>query len=122
MPRVFKRDPVATLERQFVDRDSYVSFRLHPGTDHPCIYLAGDDVLQARRRIFDRDKHKCSLRLVCKGIEILPFEGSIYDRGHLEHLNGGDGADRCWCDENLRLACYGCHVVKDGRQPRWSKL
>ena len=118
---MFKRDKQATEAAGFVDRDSYISHRVHPGTDHQCQYLKGDDVEQIRRKIFDRDRHRCQLKLVCTGVRVLPFEGDIYTRGHLEHEKGGYGAQRCFCMENLRIACYACHVIKHGRYPRFGE-
>jgi len=117
-----RRDEELTRMMGFTDKRSYVhASRVHPGTSHRCQYLAGDDVAQIRRVIYDRDNHRCQLRLVCTGVQPLPFEGSIYERAHLEHEKGGNGLQRCWCHENVRISCYACHVVKDGRQPRWSK-
>lgn len=120
--QILRADKQATAARHFLDPRSYVAGeRSHPGTEHPCVYLFGEDVGPLRRAIYERDKHRCTLKLVCTGVHPLPFDGSIYERWHLEHEKGGLGQSRCWCSENLRGACYACHQVKDGRQPRWTK-
>jgi hypothetical protein len=117
-----KADTQATAERNFQDERSYVAGeRMHPGTEHPCQYLAGDDVGPFREAIYKRDGGRCQLRLTCDGEAVLPLDGSIWERWHLEHEQGGIGQSRCWCPENVRGACYACHQVKDGRQPRWTK-
>ena len=98
MPR-FKPDPVATAEAGFTDHRSYVSFRLHPDTNHPCVFLKGDDATQMRRVIFEREKGICWR---CKRFV-------DWEWGELRHLKGGNGAGRCWCPENLGWGCGPCH-------------
>lgn len=116
-----KRDRQATELAEFSDPRSFVGKRKHPGTDHPCIYLRGDDVGVLRQRIYERDAHRCTLKLACDGTRELPYDGTIWERWHLEHEQGGLGLDRCWCDENVRGACAACHFVKDGRVPRFGE-
>jgi hypothetical protein len=71
-------DKEATAARAFTDKKSYVGQRIHPETDHQCVYLFGDDVTQVRRRIFDRERGRC---WNC---------GAYYgwDWGELRHLEG----------------------------------
>lgn len=119
-----KADMQATMAMresgQFKDERSYVAGeRMHPGTNHPCIYYFGEDVGPIRHRIYERDEHRCQLKIACDGTQELPSDGSLYERWHLEHAQGGIGQSRCWCDENMRGACYECHQIKDGRQPRF---
>ena len=105
----FKPDPVATAEANFCDHRSYVSFWLHPGTLAGHQYLFGDDVTQARRQVYEQAKGQC---YQCK-------RKLDWDEAHMDHIQGGLGASRCYCIQNLRLACPGCHTEKHGRFPRW---
>lgn len=109
MPRTFKINREATKAAAFLDRRSYVSLRIHPATEHPCIFLKGKDVEIVRLRIFEREKGRC---WNC---------GAYYgwNYGELRHLEGGNGAERCWCDENLGWGCPKCHHLEHGRFPRW---
>ncbi len=109
--RTFSKNPEATALANFTDKRSYVSFRIHPGSRHPCQFLKGDDVEQIRRLIFEREKGRC---WKC---------GAYYgwEYGHLRHLKGGIGADRCWCPENLGWGCPKCHLlIEHKREPQWS--
>lgn len=118
-----KADRILTAAADFLDPRSFVGRRIHTGTTHQCCYLRGDDVAVVRRQIYERDLGLCTLHLspLCSGLAKLPFDGSIWERWHLEHEVGGLGLQRCWCPENLRGACWHCHQIKDGRQPRWTK-
>lgn len=116
-----KADRALTEAANFTDPRSFVGQRIHPGTTHPCVYVRGDDVEQVRRKIYDRDGGRCTLKLQCSGAKVLPFDGTVYERWHLEHEKGGLGLQRCWCPENLRGACWTCHKIKDNRDPRWAK-
>jgi 5-methylcytosine-specific restriction endonuclease McrA len=107
--RRFSPNPEATKEANFTDHRSYVSSRQHPGSDHACMYLKGDDVAQARRRVFERERGRCWKCGAYYGWEF----------GHLRHLHGGNGEERCWCDENLGWGCPKCHMAEHGRVPRW---
>lgn len=100
-----KRDWAETAARGFKDPRSYVGFRVHPGTSHCCVYLFGRDVSEVRWRIYQRDEGKCF-----KCGEFVEFFFA-----ELEHEVGGDSRDRCYCDENLRIADGACHRIKDGR-------
>lgn len=103
-----KRDVQRTAEAKFKDKRSYWSREGH-------LYVRGKDVGPVRDRIFERDRGICQLRIswACWG---------AMDKGmcHLEHLVGGLGLKRCWCDHNLRISCPPCHRIKDGRAPRWT--
>jgi 5-methylcytosine-specific restriction endonuclease McrA len=116
-----KADRELTQAANFTDHRSFVGQRIHPGTAHNCIYVRGDDVEQVRRRIYDRDGGRCTLKIQCAGAKVLPFDGTVWERWHLEHEVGGLGLSRCWCDENLRGTCNPCHRLKDKRDPRWTK-
>jgi 5-methylcytosine-specific restriction endonuclease McrA len=115
-----KRDKQLTDSTDFLDPRSFIGKRIHPGTSHPCLYLKGDDVGVVRRAIYARDGGRCTLKLQCSGAKVLPFDGSVFERWHLEHETGGLGLQRCWCPENLRGACWACHKIKDNRDPRWT--
>ena len=117
-----RADVQATRDRHFTDHRSYIAGeRLHPGTEHPCQYLFGSDVGPFREAIYKRDEGRCQLRLKCAGEAVLPLQGSIFERWHLEHEQGGLGMSRCWCPENVRGSCWACHIEKDNRQPKWTK-
>lgn len=116
-----KADRELTEAANFIDPESFWGQRIHPGTKHPCLYVRGRDVKPVRQRIYDRDGGRCTLKLKCDGTRVLSFDGDIYERWHLEHKEGGLGLQRCWCNENLRGACFECHIAKDGRQPQWTK-
>jgi hypothetical protein len=109
MPK-FKPNREATAAQGFLNTGSYVSFRLHPGTDHPCQFLKGKDVEVIRLAVFEREKGRC---WNC---------GAYYgwNYGHLRHLAGGNGARRCWCPENLGWGCPKCHKSEHVR-PMWTK-
>lgn len=99
-----KRDPETTRLRMYLNSKSYVSFAGHE-------YLFGEDVSLRRAEIFKRDKGKCYR---C---------GAYYgwDYGHMDHVEGGLGPQRCDCPHNLQWACPKCHSKKHNREPRWSR-
>jgi hypothetical protein len=107
-----KRDKEATRAAKFLSRYSYVSFRIHPGTTHPCVYLAGSDCGAVRERIFQRDHFRCQLEncQICVSLAT----------GELDHIEGKRKVIRCWCDENLRTVCKKHHRRKHNREPKWS--
>jgi len=106
----YKRDKQATELRGFLDPRSYVSHRIHPGTEHPCEFLYGRDVGVARLEVFAREKGRCwSCLTECN-----------WDIGEMHHLKGGLGAQRCECLENLRWSCPHCHRAKHV-QVQWTK-
>ena len=115
-----KADRQLTEAANFEDPRSFIGKRIHPGTQHNCLYVRGDDVRPVRVAIYARDGGRCTLKLKCDGSRVLPFDGSIYERWHLEHKVGGLGLQRCFCPENVRGACWDCHQAKDGRQPRFT--
>ena len=106
---VNSRDYEATRARRFLSRNSYVSFRVHPGTKHCCQYLKGKDVEPMRLHIFERDKGKCG---VCGA-----YYGWAF--GEMDHIEGGYGPQRCDCAENLRWLCPKCHRTKHHRDIQW---
>ena len=103
-------DKEATERAGFKDPRSYVclaSFRIHQGTEHPCTYLAGADVGIRRAEVFFLAHYRCA---ACG--RYCPEDGELWQRGHLDHIVGGLGAQRCYCYENLQLLCPDCHVKK----------
>lgn len=59
---------------------------------------------------YERSGGRCELRKSkdCNR-NVMPSEGSIYERAHLVHLQ----AKRVhgWAPENLALGCYACHII-----------
>lgn len=99
-----KLDKEATKARHFSSGYSYVSFRVHPGTDHGCQYLCGmEDMGKVRTDVFDRDGHKC---VDCG------TRGEYANPLHLAH-KGNTKISRCDCMENLSCKCYRCHSEND---------
>lgn len=110
--RPHRIDVKATKAAHFLSKFSYVSLRIHPGTNHQCVYLAGDDCGVRRRDVFARDSYRC-----------VDCGGNInWEIGQLAH-GGSTKVSRCWCFENLRTKCYACHMVKEhGRFPRFGEV
>lgn len=108
--RPHKLDAVSTAAAHFASEYSYVSRRVHPGTDHQCEYLSGlEDVGKRRREVFERDEYRC---VDCG-------ERVTWDRGHMAH-GGNTKIERCDCPENLRTKCWKCHMIREhGREPRF---
>jgi hypothetical protein len=106
-----KPDIEATKARHFDSRYSYVSRRVHPGTEHSCEYLAGlKDIGARRREVFTRDGFVC---VVC-GIPI------TWESGHMAH-GGNTKITRCDCLEALTTKCYECHMLREhNREVKWS--
>ena len=105
-----KRDRALTESADFLDKRSYIGQRVHPGTDHQCDYLRGDDARLRRMDVFVRDHGRCQNCGAWYG----------WEWGEMHHLKGGLGLDRCWCMENLAWSCPQCHRSKHV-QPMWSK-
>ena len=105
-------DEAATKTRNFASRYSYVSRRIHPGTEHQCEYLAGlEDVGKRRHEVFERDEWRC---VDCG-------EPINWHNGHMAH-GGNTKVSRCYCLENLKTKCFTCHMVKEhGRFPRFGE-
>jgi 5-methylcytosine-specific restriction endonuclease McrA len=97
-------DKETTARAGFRDPRSYVGFRIHPDTEHACVYLFGEDVGERRAEIRARHNARC----VFCGAYCWVF-------GELHHVDGGLGPQRCWCYENLTWACGECHRVQHGR-------
>jgi len=112
MPRTYKKDREATARAHFKDPRSYVSLRIHPGQRFACVYLKGEDVGAVRERI------RCWYNYSCA-------ECGRYcsETGHLHHIVGGLGAQRCWCEVNLIWLCELCHKDKHVQisWSRWAK-
>src|SRR5580692_11213475 len=105
-----KLDKEATKAARFVSKYSYVSRRIHPGSDppHQCQYLAGlDDIGNIRRQIFERDGWQC---VECGGYVV--WESGHPVSGHMAH-GGNTKISRCDCPENLKTKCYYCHMIKE---------
>ena len=103
--RPTSKDAESTKARDYVSRYSYVSFRVHPGAEHQCEYLAGEDCAERRRLVFERDNYKC----VDCGRPVNIFTGE------LDHIGGNTKVTRCWCPESLQTRCHDCHVKRHGR-------
>ena len=89
----------------FKDKESMVAFHYHKDTQHHCVYLAGEDVKICRQRLVREAEGKCE--------DCGVFVGNF---GEMDHVEGGFGPQRCWCDENLRYRCHECHAKKTGRE------
>lgn len=103
-----RRDAMATKAAGFASRYSYVSHRIHPGTNHQCVYLAGfEDCGSRRAEVFTRDRWKC----VDCGCYVQSWGGN----GRVAHLahGGHTKVERCWCMENLKTKCEDCHGRND---------
>lgn len=83
--------------KEFGSRYSYYSTRIHPCTDHQCVYLAGQDCNAARLRALARACGRCE---ECGRWDI---------RLEVHHIEHKTKVSRCWCDENLKALCKFCH-------------
>jgi hypothetical protein len=109
-----KPDEEATKRKDYSNRASYVSFRIHPGSEplHQCEYLAGDDKAVRRREIFERDGYRC---VGCG-------ERVTWETGEWAH-GGNTKVSRCDCLENGKTKCFTCHQVREhGRFPRLGRI
>jgi 5-methylcytosine-specific restriction endonuclease McrA len=98
-----ERTKASRRSKVFLSRFSYWSTRIHPGTDHQCIYLAGVDCEPAYRSAIMEAKGRCQL---C-GTWTLNLE--------VDHIEHKTKASRCWCPENLRAICIKCHRERHPR-------
>ena len=105
-----KLDKEATKAAGFHSRYSYVSRRIHEGTNHPCVYLAGlEDCGKRRGEVFDRDRYLC---VDCKRVVMTGVPGWLPEAANLAH-GGHTKISRCWCMENLKTKCHDCHRDND---------
>lgn len=102
--RQHKPNKEATKAMVYASKYSYVSFRIHPGTDHGCEYLAGfEDIGKRREEVFARDGHVC----------VHDEQPGTYD-DPLEMAHGGNTKiSRCDCMENLLTKHHSCHGKHD---------
>lgn len=104
----------ATKQAGFRDPWSYVSFRVHPGMEHACVYLFGEDRGERRAEVRFHYRGRC----VDCGIY-------CWIRGEMDHVEGGLGPQRCDCYENLRWRCgpsaNNCHAKKHRRITRFGE-
>ena len=104
-----KADRALTLAMKFQNPKSFIGQRIHPGTNHQCVYLKGKDVGPARLAIYERDKGLCQ---TCG-------RHADWDDGEMHHKAGGLGLQRCSCAENLEWQCGPCHRRKHVA-PMWT--
>jgi hypothetical protein len=106
-----KLDKEATKAKNYHSRYSYVSRRIHEGTNHGCEYLSGfEDCTIRRRAVFERDGYLC---VDCKRVVLPEPVPSWYPMAaHLAH-GGHTKISRCWCMENLKTKCHDCHRDND---------
>jgi hypothetical protein len=111
VPRGFKRNNIATAERKFRCKYSFLSLDGHE-------LLDGADWLDRKWEVWQRDKGKCQLRISPR---CNPFPGRCGDPHHKENGVG----KRCDCMHNVTLSCRACHDCfheeVQGRKVRWSK-
>lgn len=103
-----ERTEAARKSGEFQSRYSYYSQRIHPGTKHQCVYLAGADCSLRRRQVICRDDHRCQ---ICMGM-VRSWTGG----GEIDHIDSGRKALRCWCMENLRFVHKCCHRKRHNRE------
>jgi hypothetical protein len=108
-----KIDKEATRAAGFLSRYSYISLRIHPGTDHQCRYLAGDDVVVARKACFERDHYRCTEPNCGRCVS--------WETGEMDH-GGKTKVQRCSCPENLHTKCGRCHRKKHNREVKLRDL
>lgn len=121
MPRGGKKDIAVTrLLREnciFVDDDSFVSHpRIHDGSIH--LYLAGEDMVEQRKRIYMRDRGVCQLKISSAECRSRNGYAMLSSECELDHRKGG--VDRCDCRHNLQIVCAPCHRQKH-LKVQWTK-
>lgn len=67
---------------------------------------------EVRRRVYHRARGRCELKFegICLGDIDLPFDGGLYERGHLAHIKSR-GASGAFTEANTRWACWRCHLI-----------
>ena len=114
--RPHRKDSEATKARNFLSRYSYVSFRIHPGTNHPCVYLAGRDCNGWKIHVYLNSGPIA--RYLARCAECGEITGwNVGEADHIEHVNK---VVRCWCEENGRWLCKSCHKKRHVR-PRFGE-
>jgi hypothetical protein len=102
--RQHRPDHETTKAMSFASKYSYVSHRIHPGTEHGCQYLAGfEDIGKRRQEVFERDGFLC---VDCG------FPATHDDPLELAH-SGNTKISRCDCWENLKTKHHSCHGRND---------
>ncbi len=79
------------------------------------IQLKGRAYTELRRKVWEKQAGRCA---DCG--EWVPLKGSsVFDMAHLAHIKskGARGDDT---EENTRILCYFCHLIKE-HGPQWSK-
>jgi hypothetical protein len=65
-----------------------------------------------RQAVYDRAQGKCEIRKHedCSKERVLPWDGDVFNRGHLVHIKSR-GAGGSWEMDNLLLGCPPCHLI-----------
>jgi 5-methylcytosine-specific restriction endonuclease McrA len=76
---------------------------------------------QIRLAVFIRAGYRCEIKLhkQCWGTRTLPWDGDVFERGHLVHVKSR-GAGGKWEMTNLLLGCPPCHLGSmhtEGKNP-----
>lgn len=97
----------------FRSRHSYVSTRIHPGTEQQCRYLAGIDCESWRTQIIELSGGYCAR---CQK----QFDKAVLEADHILHKTK---MERCWCIRNGQALCRTCHRGRNGKHPqiRWTR-
>lgn len=106
-----ERTKASRRSKVFLSRFSYWSTRIHPGTDHQCVYYAGLDCGPMRENALAKAKGRCES---C---------GVWTNRLEVHHIEHKTKVSRCSCPENLLVLCVRCHRGRNGMhmQVRWSE-
>ena len=80
-----------------------------------------DEKAAIRLAVYERARGRCELRLHkdCTRDRVLPWDGDVFERGHLVHLKSR-GAGGGWDMANLMLGCPACHLGSmhsEGKKP-----
>lgn len=64
-----------------------------------------------RLEVYRRAQGRCELHNLPDCIPgVLPWDGGVFQRGHLVHLRSR-GAGGGWTLDNLRWGCWRCHLI-----------